>query len=196
MERYDFIKFFSRGHWRRMLPEGFSTSIPRIIFKLPLTLGRIMFNYSNLSVHVEESQTLMLCRCNDPEFIHFKDNKFKHVITTNLDIIKDIHLRNLMKLGTKFRPANEEWSKDKIFKELQGSFYKWVSDSCHKAKLDRRMFEQWRIDCLDNIKRELIPKISCEETQYTWTKQDKNELKDYNSSLSLHTWTKLQLTLR
>ncbi len=72
-------------------------------FKYNKTMGRMIFNYNTFSKELVESPDENLCICNSDEYSNFIDKDLGHIVTGNLDIVKDHNLKRIMSFGTKFR---------------------------------------------------------------------------------------------
>ena len=71
-------------------------------FKYPAPLGRKIFNSNSFSKSFS-SDTNFRCECNDSAYKTFINGGHGHIITGNLKIVSDLHLRKLMGYSTKFR---------------------------------------------------------------------------------------------
>lgn len=71
-------------------------------FKYPIAIGRKIFNYNSFSKNSSKSSTFP-CKCNEPSLKKFVNTDHGHIITGNLNIVKDLSLKKIMGYGTKFR---------------------------------------------------------------------------------------------
>ena len=90
---------------RSALPLGLAGKFGvRLVFSYGRTVGSKILNYNNILKNTGDlSYTDILnmdCDCNDSPFKH---EQLGHIITGNLEIIKDGSLRQICSYGTKFR---------------------------------------------------------------------------------------------
>ena len=82
-----------------------------ISYKYGPTIGQKIFNYNKVlsSLPLYKEGDLLACDCND-KFSKFVYKPHGHVHTGNLELIENVPLRNIMKMGSKFRetpPCNK-----------------------------------------------------------------------------------------
>ena len=87
-----------------------------IALTLTLTLTLILINTSSVKkmslddlVKVTDPNSKVGCPCHTNRFRKFVDKSCGHVRTTDLTIIRNIKLRNLVARGTKYRVPDDEW---------------------------------------------------------------------------------------
>ena len=81
----------------------------------------------------------MVCDCNTSAYLYVPVG---HVVTGNLSIVKNRHVRQLLRKGPKFREQNNiDWDKNKYLctKALRKYVDKWAS----KEKVDKRVLGCW-----------------------------------------------------
>ena len=74
----------------------------KLAYKYKKTIGRMMFNYNELSKNCPLYDYSDLCYCKN--YGRFVDDNLGHVVTGNLDIVENITLREIMLKGSNFRP--------------------------------------------------------------------------------------------
>ena len=75
-----------------------------ISYKYGPTIGQNIFNYNKVlsSLPLYKEGDLLACDCND-KLSQFVYKPHGHVHTGNLELIENVPLRNIMKMGAKFR---------------------------------------------------------------------------------------------
>jgi hypothetical protein len=96
-----------------LLPQAVRTIIgrkgdPLAVWKYGKTLGQIVFNYPSLGRWLPDEALEIIettpCACSSPAFAPYVHPSCGHVLTTDMSIVRDPHLRALLEKGTKFRP--------------------------------------------------------------------------------------------
>ena len=119
----------------KLLPIGdFRVSVA---YKYRLPVGRKIFNYNSFSCNLKKTD-MDTCDCNN--MTGFTEPTLKHVITGNLDVIKNAELRGIMERGTKYR--------FQVGKNVIETFIKDVEDFIYKMAVKYSMpietFEEWK----------------------------------------------------
>ena len=97
---------FGNKRIRRLLPDKVrSAHPPRIFYKLVKPISLRICNYSRLlsSLSLSDISNISTSACicsSKPDFIYAP---FGHIVTGDLNVIDDVHLRNVMARGVKFR---------------------------------------------------------------------------------------------
>lgn len=71
-------------------------------YKYSVTLRQRTFNYNNFAEYLSSNDNLH-CFCNDPLYSQYVNSTHGHIITGNLNIVRNDSLRLLMNYGTMFR---------------------------------------------------------------------------------------------
>ena len=140
------------------IPIYFNDKEPPVIgYRFNKSIAGKLFNYrETLSEegidHFENNR--LICSCNNSPF---KDPNHGHVITGNLDIVKNETLRNLIKKGPKYRlPQRINWKEDRniITTFLDAYIDKWITK-------ERKMSEDNNVNgsCLDLWKNKVVELI-------------------------------------
>ena len=140
------------------IPIYFNDKEPPVIgYRFNKSIAGKLFNYrETLSEegidHFENNR--LICSCNNSPF---KDPNHGHVITGNLDIIKNETLKNLIKKGPKYRlPQRINWKEDRniITTFLDAYIDKWITK-------ERKMSEDNNVNesCLDSWKNKVVELI-------------------------------------
>ena len=89
-----------------------------IVYKRSLTIAGKIFNYKQVVNSINCENWILndnSCECNDSPFC---DPYHKHIVTGDLRFIKNVHLRNLLYKGPKYR-ENERIRWDKVLESIQ-----------------------------------------------------------------------------
>ena len=132
-------------HYKRVakqVPHFFRNREPPIVsYSYPKTIANKIFNFRNvleeLDFNVGTSD--MVCDCNTSAYLYVPVG---HVVTGNLSIVRNRHVRQLLRKGPKFREQNNiDWDKNKYLcmKALRKYVDKWAS----KEKVDKRVLGCW-----------------------------------------------------
>ena len=130
----DFINLgaiFRNHNVMNKIPVYFTNKIPPIIgYRFNKSIAGKLFNYKQTldeeSIQEYDNGNLD-CDCQDSRF---KDRDHGHVITGDLEIVGDDHLREIIKKGPKYRlPRAINWAEDRrIIVDFLGDFMKkWVN---------------------------------------------------------------------
>ena len=128
-----------------------------VVYSYTKSIRGKVFNYNrmleNIDVDDWDSQE-HICNCNDEIYSKFVDKDHGHVITGNLDIIKDKKLRNLFKKGPNFRERNSinfERAKSAIAKGLDSYINKWSN----RKRIAREVFIEWKLKVLEKVDNQI-----------------------------------------
>ena len=104
----------NRKQLSRSVSEFFET--PMMGWYYPTTMGQLLINTSSVKkmslddlVKITDPNSKVGCPCHTNRFRKFVDKSCGHVRTTDLTIIRNIKLRNLVAKGTKYRVPDDEW---------------------------------------------------------------------------------------
>ena len=133
----------------------------QIIFSFGKTIGKKVLNYNQILKNTGqmsyEDICNMQCSC---EHSPFKNDRFGHVITGDLNIIRDQDLRDVCAFGTKFR-ENPILNPFKICNEMMLEIDKFANKIANKFRLPRNAFKKWKTHFYNNFKSKLY---SCNKT--------------------------------
>ena len=123
---------------------------PTIVFRQTKPLRNRIFNYTKTLNDLDtkvwnniDSHTP--CCCTTTPFSNFVDKAHGHVITGNLDIVSNTALREMLKLGPKFRDRVPlDW--DDVKKEVFESLDSLTQDWANKLHVDISTFNQWKVN--------------------------------------------------
>ena len=118
-----------------------------VSYKYGPTIGQSIFNYNKVlsTLQVNTDDELPACDCNE-YFSEFVYKPHGHVHTGNLDLIDNTSLRNIMKMGAKFRetpPCN----KRKLTHLYEDANEKLTTKLARSTKSKSIIFGCWK-DCL------------------------------------------------
>ena len=127
---------------------------PTIVFTQTKPLRNRIFNYTktlnDLNPEVWNNiDSHTPCCCNTGTFSQFVDKAHDHVITGNLDIVSNTTLREMLKLGPKFRdrvPLDWNEVKTEVLESLDSLTHDWANE----LKADLAEFNEWKV-CFRNL---------------------------------------------
>ena len=124
-----------------------NTNSPSLCYKYTNTIAAKKFNHKQMCLSFEQSKGLdsFICECDmNPNFIH---PNVGHIVTGNLDIVKNQQLRKLLIRGPKFREQNHiNWKLNRkiIYDALNTFIVRW----CKQENAD--------IICLKDYQSEIM----------------------------------------
>ena len=113
---------------------------PQLVTNIPTQLQEFFFNY-NKTVSTFDQSTFddMECDCSSSPFCYTPHN---HIITGNLNIIKNDKLKELVKKGPKYREQNKiSWKKAK--KHILDGVENYGKAWAKKEKVDVSALKEW-----------------------------------------------------
>ena len=155
----DFVnlpKILSNTDLRKLLPSSFNNISPMVVYDLSKTIRSSIFNYKKVvqDINVEAyiaDPSLLPCSCASSPFV---DRTHGHVITGDLNIVKNEKLRKLLIKGPKFREAESIcWDKVKntIHTGITESISKW--ETLDGIPLDT--FNEWKDNVLQKVENKI-----------------------------------------
>ena len=141
---------------RELLPTQLRNSVPfRKVFIFGKTLGSRVLNYNKCLKEAGEmtydEMMNMECDCQTSEFVN---SHHGHIMTGNLDIIRDDRLKEVCSYGTKFREVprlNLALVKDKFKSNVDNLITSFV----RKYKIPKIRFKEWQIRFVDIVNNRL-----------------------------------------
>ena len=104
---FEFKQFLFSAELMKVFPS--CLLYPKVTYILDLPFSKLAFNYrefgSSLPNVNEHDVSSFTCLCSQSEYSKFVNPDFGHIVTGDLDIVKDYHLRRCFSFGTKFRPV-------------------------------------------------------------------------------------------
>ena len=115
-----------------------------VTYKLTPPISSKFFNFNKFVNNLDLDLSLtnpdsLPCKCNNSPFV---DKYHKHIVTGDLQIIKNNALRKLFIKGPKYRevrPINLEKAKRCILEGLHNCISSW----CYKNGVDKSFFLEW-----------------------------------------------------
>ena len=159
------------------------TDVPMVVYSLSQPIRSKVFNYKQFVKNLDldlfcRNNKSIPCHCKkyDPMFV---DTNAKHVLTGNLNIIKNNKLRKLLSKGPKYRePAKIDWGLAKmVIEEALDSFIEHMAST---KGVTPEYFDNWKhtiLGCVDSKIVYFSPKIKEERVQVLENFDVKNELK-------------------
>ena len=124
------------------------------IYKLNKTIRSKIFNHKSFLQNLDTTKLLeefndLHCECNNSSF---KDPDHGHIVTGDLRIVKNNHLRKLLCKGPKYRePVPINW--EKCRSEIKESISTFYMSYCNKNGINDKNFLEWtnlimsKVDC-------------------------------------------------
>ena len=117
---------------------------PTVIYKLSQNIGSKIFNFNKFVSSLKITEPIsdlssLPCNCKDSPFI---DKHHGHVMTGDLNIIKDQKLRTLVSKGPKYRePKSIDWNKAR--ESIYAGVNLCASTWCHKHNKNEVLLKDW-----------------------------------------------------
>ena len=129
----------------------------RITHEYDTPVSQKLFNYSKVlkqisSIDILRSNLSKTCTCSTSLYQY---SPAGHVITGNLNIVKNLGLRNLFKKGTKFRTNDTFLSRLEVEKIVSDTIEQYISKLSKKHKIDIKMFENFKTRILTFLRSRL-----------------------------------------
>ena len=124
---------------------------PMTIYKYNPPIRSKLFNYRQLALD-NNNNIPSICSCH---LSPYKDNYHNHIITGDLSIITDPKVRNLFKMGPKFRIPTYPY-KDKFIDQVMIDILTYTNKIVVKHKLNPSIFNKW----IDKIYELLMHKVN------------------------------------
>ena len=136
------------------LPEKFQSADPSaVVYSLSSTIRNKVFNYketvNNIDVTDEISYgtNLPSCECSTSPFV---DPDHGHIVTGDLRLIENQHLRKLLSKGPNYRePKNINWKKSKDV--IANGLETFINDMSAKSNVDINTFRPWKDEILQQV---------------------------------------------
>jgi len=104
----------------------------------------------NISRQTIERIVNSSCMCEKyPKFIN---PKLKHICTADLNLIKDINLKNLFSKGSKFRPQLTLPTIDEVITNISNNLKKLIDKISYTLNVNQGNFQEWFNEAINLIK--------------------------------------------
>ena len=114
-----------------------------ISYKYSPTIRSKLTNYKQVANHIDYN-----AKCYCAEYEQFIDINHGHVLTGKLNIIENIHIRNIMKKGLNFR-EKEQYNKVKAVNSIQKALSNFITAISNTSKMPVNTFAAWKKIILD-----------------------------------------------
>ena len=133
------------------LKESFpvNNTYPSVCFKYGKTLGQVAFNYKSTLENIDKIPET--CKCEDSPY---KDVFWKHIITGDLNILKDPKLIDIFSKGSKFRMCNYVSKKD-LYISFNDDLREYCNRLSYSHSLAAASFSEWKCKLLAGFKEAL-----------------------------------------
>ena len=159
------------------------TDVPMVVYSLSQTIRSKVFNYkkfvNNLDLDLFSHNIKSVpCHCNkyDKSFI---EPNAKHILTGDLNIIKNNKLRKLLSKGPKYRePEKIDWNMAKIV--IEASLNSYIEHLANVKGVSPPYFDNWKhtiLECVDDKVTHFSPRIKHRKVQVLNDVEVKRELK-------------------
>lgn len=124
-------------------------------FKYSIPMGRKIFNYNKISREIDlDNDTNDNCLCDNSEFSTFINSHYGHILTGDINIVKDLELRKIMSYGTKYR-LPIKYGNSASFKLLKMDIEKFIYSMACQNSVPVEAFAHWKYKVLENFKSNL-----------------------------------------
>ena len=159
-------KIFSNINIKNTIPPYCKINKPTIIYKYNNPIRNKIFNYTHTinNLHTYNDFT---CNCSESTFCNVD---LGHIVTGNLDIVKNIKLKKLLTYGPQYRiPTKISWND--IYKEVIKSLNE-CTDKWHKKEhIDIKVLNEWKSSVIKQINKK-IKKLKKHKYQYKYQYKD------------------------
>ena len=122
---------------------------PKISYKYSQTLGSMVFNYAKFSKELLiENVEQYECECENSAF---KDNFHNHIVTGNIELLRDIELINIFKFGSKFRLI-PKLNIRKILTNINNRINLYIHRLSFRLNINIGHFNEWKSKLLELIR--------------------------------------------
>ena len=141
----------------------------------------IRADVTNYKEHILSNEPISNVTCFCSHYSDFIDPSVGHVITGNVDIVKNNKLRKLFKKGyTYIEPVYI--NKFDIFRSVKSDLHRYIKSLATKYSVSTKLFDGWRAIVLDTLKPKIFSsKIFCKRNQTVISTEfeDLNVLKEH-----------------
>ena len=185
LEEVNIQSLYGLGEMRQLLPTQLRNGVPfRKVFLFGKTLGSRVLNYNKCLKEAGEmtydGMMSMECDCQTSEFVN---SHHGHIMTGNLDIIRDDRLKEVCSYGTKFREV-PRLNLALVKEKFKSNVDTLVSSFVRKFKVPRVRFKEWqnrfvdivnnRLDYLARTRRWDVPVLSNRNSKIELDRLQKN----------------------
>jgi hypothetical protein len=115
---------------------------PIITYKFSKMIGQMIFNYNLMLKNFDmNSNWKPACKCE--KFLSFVNPTYKHFMTGDLAIIKQIDLQSIRKVGAKFHLSNHLKPSD-VLSGFNCALDLFIGKWCKKEKINKNSFQNWK----------------------------------------------------
>ena len=134
----------------KLSPLGGTAATPTVSFKYPNSIRSKIVNYRQThEANLDHHQ--LVCDCNNNQF---KDEHHQHVVTGNLNIIKNNDLRTLLKKGLNYRDQAAP-NKHKTLEAVKKALNNYIKKKSSKTSRPEAMFGEWKSSIMESVKNKL-----------------------------------------
>lgn len=126
----------------------------RLTFSYVKPLKNLICNYGNYSKNLDLIKDSD-CLCHLDNFKSFVDINHGHILTGNLDIVEDVHLRSIMNKGSKFKiDFRHNWSK--IYDRFKNDLDIFILKIAYKYVWPVEGFVEWKREMCNLFKNKYL----------------------------------------
>ena len=151
MDCINLSSIFNDYKIQQLIPPYFDNlETPLICYKYKNSIRNMIFNYSNVTKDIDVQENIPnTCKCNESKFRY---DPCGHIITGDLNILKDKEVINLLRKGPKYRiPSKIDWKEcRKVIMDALTSYCKsWIK----REKADGKSLDDFQnnfmniVDC-------------------------------------------------
>ena len=161
------IKFLSKGidflnlnkilkDGNKLLPDVFQDDPPMIVYILENPIKSTIFNHKKAVQNIDiasflNDPTTVPCNCADSPFV---DENHGHIVTGDLNIVKNRKLKELLQKGPKYRePENINW--ENITASLSLSLDDSIKAWGEKEGLAKDYFIPWKANIMEKVREKI-----------------------------------------
>ena len=128
------------------LPSNVPKIVPTIVYSYTKPIRNEIFNYKETMTDLNVTDFIhnydkIDCKCDNSDF---KDSFHGHILTGNLNIVKNVKLRSLLTEGPQFREIPSKTNFSKLKKDLKSQIKKFLEVWSSKYKIPIESFGAWK----------------------------------------------------
>ena len=148
---------------------------PSISYKYTKTIRNTILNYNSVIKESLDHQD-MVCQCNTSQY---KNSDHGHIVTGNLNFIKNLELRKVFEQGLNFRiPVLRD--KTRALKSISEGLTDYIKKTSNRYKVPITAFEEWKNTVIDKVEQHMNHLA----TGYTSTEKFIRDKSKFDASLN------------
>jgi len=153
MEYVNIEKILNYKKVSETLPHTIKIRKPNVIYKYQAPIRNMIFNYNDTLDELDNFENVK-CKCKHPNLVSFCNKKLEHIVTGDMDIIKNKKLKMLFSYGPMYRiPKKVKWIQ--IYKEIKTSIDECIIKWSRKEHVTKQTFSEWKNEMLKHVQNNI-----------------------------------------